>query len=301
MPSPTRPIPLDAAAEQAWFDGITVVAAAGNMGTRLRRRLLRPGQRPVRDHGRRRRRPGHRGQLRRRRRQLVAARARPRTASPSPTWWRPARTSSRRSRPTATSPACAPPASSTAPTSRSAAPRWPRPIVAGVAADLIAAHPDWTPEMVKGALVNTATQLPGGADEVNATAANWAGDNQLSSDQGPHPQHADRPRHRQHRLQRRELERRQLEHRHRPAGRQLERRELELRGLLLGAPALTAAAATAVWTRRRPAGAPSAGRRSGASHERDQHHQDHLPHAYRGSLTSLARHGCRAVRSPSGC
>ena len=41
--------------------------------------------------------------------------------------------------------------------------------------------------MVKGALVNTATQLPGGANEVNATAANWAGDGQLSSDQGLTP------------------------------------------------------------------------------------------------------------------
>ena len=61
------------------------------------------------------------------------------------------------------------------------------PIVAGVAADLIAAHPSWTPAMVKGALVNTATQLPGGANEVNATAANWAGNSQLSSDQGLTP------------------------------------------------------------------------------------------------------------------
>jgi serine protease AprX len=57
------------------------------------------------------------------------------------------------------------------------------PIVAGVAADLIAAHPDWTPGMVKGALVNTATQLPDGAAEVNASDASWARGDQLTSDQ----------------------------------------------------------------------------------------------------------------------
>jgi serine protease AprX len=61
------------------------------------------------------------------------------------------------------------------------------PIVAGVAADLIAAHPDWTPGMVKGALVNTATQLPDGAAEVNASDASWARGDQLTSDQGLTP------------------------------------------------------------------------------------------------------------------
>ena len=49
------------------------------------------------------------------------------------------------------------------------------PIVAGIAADLLAAHPRWTPAMVKGAIVNTATPLAGGEDEVNAIAAYGAG------------------------------------------------------------------------------------------------------------------------------
>jgi len=61
------------------------------------------------------------------------------------------------------------------------------PIVAGVAADLIADHPDWTPDMVKGALVNTGTQLSGGAEEVNAWAADQAGSDQLSANQGLTP------------------------------------------------------------------------------------------------------------------
>jgi serine protease AprX len=61
------------------------------------------------------------------------------------------------------------------------------PIVAGIAADLLAAHPRWTPAMVKGAIVNTATPLSGGQREVNAIAAYWAGGSQLSSDQGLTP------------------------------------------------------------------------------------------------------------------
>ena len=54
-------------------------------------------------------------------------------------------------------------------------------------ADLIADHPNWTPDMVKGALVNTATQLSGGANEVNAWAADQAGSGQLSANQGLTP------------------------------------------------------------------------------------------------------------------
>ena len=102
--------PLDAAAEQAWFDGITVVAAAGNMGTASDAVSYAPGNDPyvitvgaVDDQGTARQRRRHRSPP-------GPARAPPRTASPSPTWWRPARTSSPRWRPTRTSPASAPPA-----------------------------------------------------------------------------------------------------------------------------------------------------------------------------------------------
>ncbi len=45
------------------------------------------------------------------------------------------------------------------------------PVVAGVAADLIADHPDWSPDQVKGAIVDSAVALPGGGTEVNAPAA----------------------------------------------------------------------------------------------------------------------------------
>src|SRR5690242_17697643 len=48
------------------------------------------------------------------------------------------------------------------------------PAVAGVAADLLALHPSWTPDQVKGALMTSATTLSGagvGIGELNAPAA----------------------------------------------------------------------------------------------------------------------------------
>jgi serine protease AprX len=61
------------------------------------------------------------------------------------------------------------------------------PIVSGVVADLLAAHPGWTPAMVKGAIVNTAYQLPAGGSEVWGMGAYGASGSQLSSDQGMPP------------------------------------------------------------------------------------------------------------------
>ena len=61
------------------------------------------------------------------------------------------------------------------------------PMVSGVAADLLAAHPSWTPAMVKGAIVNTAQPLSDGGDEVRAMNAYWAYGSELSSDQGLTP------------------------------------------------------------------------------------------------------------------
>jgi serine protease AprX len=45
------------------------------------------------------------------------------------------------------------------------------PVVAGVAALLVQAHPEWTPDQVKSTLIDTGRDVPGGIDEVNASAA----------------------------------------------------------------------------------------------------------------------------------
>ena len=45
------------------------------------------------------------------------------------------------------------------------------PVVAGVAALIIQAHPDWTPDQIKSTLIATGRDVPGGIDEVNAEAA----------------------------------------------------------------------------------------------------------------------------------
>ena len=45
------------------------------------------------------------------------------------------------------------------------------PVVSGVAALLFQQHPDWTPEQVKSTLIETARDVSGGVDEVNAAAA----------------------------------------------------------------------------------------------------------------------------------
>ena len=65
--------------------------------------------------------------------------------------------------------------------------------------------------------------------------------------------------------------------------------------------AVTAATAVA-WTRPQPAGARLAGPRCGASDERDHPTKTKTFSQMRSKLPRLsARHGCRAVRSPSGC
>lgn len=178
--------PLDAAVEQAWFDGITVVAAAGNSGAAPDAVSYAPGNDPyvitvgaVNDQG-------------------TTSSANDVEAN----WSSQGVTQDGFQKPDVLAPGAhivSTLASNSAfatlcPTCvvggayfQASGTSLAAPIVSGVVADLLAAHPDWTPAMVKGAIVNTAYQLPAGGSEVWAMGAYGASGSQLSSDQGLAP------------------------------------------------------------------------------------------------------------------
>jgi serine protease AprX len=58
------------------------------------------------------------------------------------------------------------------------------PIVAGTVADILEDHPSWTPEMVKGALLNTTRTISGGAREIDALNAYNASSDKLVANRG---------------------------------------------------------------------------------------------------------------------
>jgi serine protease AprX len=177
--------PVDAAVEQAWFHGITVVAAAGNLGTASDAVSYAPGNDPY----------------------VITVGATDNQGTVSNWDDVPASWSSRGvtqdgvSKPDVLAPG-AHIVSTLAPGSSFAAAcptcviggayfqlsgtSLAAPIVSGIAADLLAAHPGWTPAMVKGAIVNTAVPL-GGGREVRAIGAYWAAGGELVSDRGLTP------------------------------------------------------------------------------------------------------------------
>ncbi len=178
--------PLDAAVEQAWFHGITVVAAAGNLGTADDAVSYAPGNDPYVI--------------------TVGAVDTGGTTSTSDDvqagWSSRGVTQDDFSKPDVEAPG-AHIVSTLAPGSSFAGAcptcviggayfqlsgtSLAAPIVAGLAADLLAAHPRWTPAMVKGAIVNTAAPLSDGGHEVRAMGAYSASCGQLASDRGLTP------------------------------------------------------------------------------------------------------------------
>ena len=178
--------PLDAAAEQAWFDGIVVVAAAGNLGTAPDAVSYAPGNDPyVITVGA----TDDQGQA-------------SRSDDVETSWSSRGTTQDGFTKPDVLAPGAhivstlAPGSAfaSDCPTCiigdeyfQASGTSMAAPIVAGIAADLIAAHPDWTPDMVKGAIVNTALPLSGGGSEVDAIKALWASGDELSADDNLSP------------------------------------------------------------------------------------------------------------------
>ena len=178
--------PVDAAVEQAWFDGITVVAAAGNLGTASDAVSYAPGNDPyvITVGG------------------VDSQGTRSTSDDVQAGWSSRGTTQDGFSKPDVEAPGAhivttlAPGSSfaSACPTCvvggayfQLSGTSLAAPLVSGIAADLLAAHPRWTPSMVKGAIVNTAVPLSDGGDEVQAMNAYWAGWSQLSSDQGLTP------------------------------------------------------------------------------------------------------------------
>jgi serine protease AprX len=60
-------------------------------------------------------------------------------------------------------------------------------IVSGIVAGLLEIHPDWTPDQVKGALINNLRRTTDGKNEVDAQRAAWASRRDLVSNQGLTP------------------------------------------------------------------------------------------------------------------
>ena len=182
-----RTDPLAAAVEAAWFKGIVVVAAAGNRGTDPDAVDYAPGNDPyvisvgaVDDQGTK--------QVKDDLRTDWSSRGTTQDGYAKPDLYAPgARIVSNLAPDSDFASMCPDCVSGDGQYIRAGGTSMSAPVVAGVVATLLEEHPSWTPDQVKGALVNNLRALPGSGDELDALEAFNASKRELVSNQGLEP------------------------------------------------------------------------------------------------------------------
>jgi serine protease AprX len=174
--------PLDAAVESAWFNGLVVVAAAGNRGTADDAVTHAPGNDPyaitvgaVDDQGTK----DTNDDLR----TTWSSRGTTQDGFAKPDFYAPGAHIVSLLSPgsdfASLCPSCVTPDGQYI---KAGGTSMAAPQVSGIVADILQKHPDWTPDMVKGAIIHTLKPLPNGGAEINAlNAYNASGDKRYSN------------------------------------------------------------------------------------------------------------------------
>ena len=175
--------PLDAAAEAAWFSGIVVVAAAGNRGTSSDAVSHAPGNDPyvisvgaVDDRGTK---DNKDDQI-----PSWSSRGTTQDGFAKPEIYAPGAHIVSLLSPGSAFTALCPGCVVSSDYIRAGGTSMSAPVVSGIIADILAVRSSWTPDMVKGALLNTSRQLKAGGREVNALDAYNASADKLVANRG---------------------------------------------------------------------------------------------------------------------
>ena len=179
--------PLDAAVEAAWLKGLVVVVAAGNRGSDSDAVNYAPGNDPyaisvgaVNDQATKQAKDDVRADW--------SSRGTTQDGYAKPDLYAPGvRLYSNLAPDSAFTTACAACVTPDGQYIRAGGTSMSAPVVSGIVAALLEKHPSWSPDQVKGALVNNLRELPGGGDEVDALAAYNASKGELVSNEGLEP------------------------------------------------------------------------------------------------------------------
>jgi serine protease AprX len=182
-----RTDPLAAAVEAAWFQGIVVVAAAGNRGTDADAVDYAPGNDPyiltvgaVDENGDRQHENDTPADW--------SSRGTTQDGHSKPDVYAPGvRLYSNLAPDSDFASMCAECVTGDGQYIRASGTSMSAPLVAGAVAVLLEAHPDWTPDQVKGAIVNNSVPVATGEKEMNAFAAHGTSQRYLVSNQGLQP------------------------------------------------------------------------------------------------------------------